>query len=217
MLTCLACLAADAARAQTINGQISGSVTDAQKGRLPGVTVTVIDDGTKATRSAVTDAEGLWVVTNLRPGNYSVEAELEGFKKSRRTGFALSADGRLTADLTLEVGGVTEVVEVAGVSGETVNRTSGEIARTIDGDQVRDLALDGRNYLQLASVIPGAALLNDDSLDLTTSLSTTGQSINGARPNSSSLLVERRNARWRVLVLAATPMVALLAYVVFAV
>jgi hypothetical protein len=182
-------LAASAA-AQTINGQISGTVTDASKGRLPGVTVTVIHEGTQATRTSVTDADGAWVITNLPPGNYAVEAELQGFKKFRRSGFALSADGRLTADVSLEVGGITEVVEVSSVVGETVNRTSGEISRTIDGDQVRDLALNGRNYLQLTSVIPGAALLNDDSLDLTTSLSTTGQAINGARPNSSSLLVD---------------------------
>jgi hypothetical protein len=82
------------------------------------------------------------------------------------------------------------VVQVASVAGETVNRTSGEIARTIDGNQVRELALNGRNYMQLASLIPGAALLNDDSLDLTTSLSTSGQSINGNRPVSNSLLVD---------------------------
>ena len=88
------------------------------------------------------------------------------------------------------MGGVTEVVEVISVAGESVNRTSGEIARTIDGTQVRDMALNGRNYLQLASIIPGAALLNDDSLDLTTSLSTTGQSINGSRGDSSSLLID---------------------------
>ena len=74
-----------------------------------------------------------------------------------------------------------------------MNRTSGEVARTIDGDQVRDMALNGRNYMQLASIIPGAALLNDDSLDLTTSLSTAGQAINGARPNSTSLNIDGGN------------------------
>ena len=176
--------------AQTIAGQISGTVVDTSKGRLPGVTVTVINEGTQATRTAVTDAQGGWVVTNLLPGTYTVAAELEGFKKTRQTGFVLSADARLSADLTLEVGGLTEVVEVMSVAGESVNRTSGEISRTIDGAQVRDMALNGRNYLQLASIIPGAALLNDDSLDLTTSLSTTGQSINGSRGNSSSLLID---------------------------
>ena len=179
-----------AAEAQTIAGQISGTVVDTSKGRLPGVTVTVINDGTAASRTTVTDEQGSWVVTNLLPGTYTVEAELTGFKKARSTGFVLSADGRLTADITLDVGGLTEVVEVVSFSGEAVNRTSGEIARTIDGAQVRDMALNGRNYLQLASIIPGAALLNDDSLDLTTSLSTTGQSINGARGNSSSLLID---------------------------
>ncbi len=179
-----------AAAAQTIAGQIAGTVVDTSKGRLPGVTVTVIHEGTQATRSTVTDGQGGWVITNLLPGTYTVEAELTGFKKTRRSGFNLSADGRLTADMSLDVGGVTEVVEVTSVAGETVNRTSGEIARTIDGTQVRDMALNGRNYLQLASIIPGAALLNDDSLDLTTSLSTTGQSINGSRGNSSSLLID---------------------------
>jgi hypothetical protein len=179
--------------AQTISGQMSGTVTDSSKGRLPGVTVTVTNDGTQATRTAVTDTDGAWTITNLPVGNYSVEAELQGFKRARRTGFALTADGRLTADLSLEVGGVSETVEVSAVVGETVNRTSGEVARTIDGDQVRDMALNGRNYMQLASIIPGAALLNDDSLDLTTSLSTAGQAINGARPNSTSLNIDGGN------------------------
>lgn len=182
--------AAAPAAAQTIAGQISGTVVDSSKGRLPGVTMTVTHEGTQATRTSVTDGQGSWVITNLLPGTYIVEAELTGFKKTRRTGLVLNADGRLTADFTLDVGGVSEVVEVRSAAGESVNRTSGEIARTIDGDQVRDMALNGRNYLQLASIIPGAALLNDDSLDLTTSLSTTGQSINGARGNSSSLLID---------------------------
>ena len=82
--------------AQTIAGQISGTVVDTSRGRLPGVTVTVTNEGTQATRTAVTDAQGGWVVTNLLPGTYTVEAELEGFKKTRQTGFVLSADARLT-------------------------------------------------------------------------------------------------------------------------
>jgi hypothetical protein len=176
--------------AQNITGQISGTVTDNSKGRLPGVTVTVINDATQATRTTVTDGDGSWVITNLPPASYTVTAELEGFKKSKRSGFVLYADGRLTADVSLEVGGVTETVEVSAVVGETVNRTSGEIARTVDGNQVRELALNGRNYLQLAQIIPGSAILNDDSLDLTTSLSTTGQAINGNRGESNSLLVD---------------------------
>ena len=178
------------AAAQTDTGQIAGVVTDNSKARLPGVTVSVINDATQATRTATTDTDGTWVITNLRPGNYTITAELEGFKKVRQSGFTLYADGRLTANLSLDVGGVTETVEVAAVVGETVNRTSGEIARTVDRGQVQDLALNGRNYLQLTNLIPGAVTLNDDSLDLSTSLSTTGQAINGNRGESNSLLVD---------------------------
>jgi hypothetical protein len=176
--------------AQTDTGQISGVVTDNSKARLPGVTVSAINDATQITRTTVTADDGSWVLTNLRPGNYTITAELSGFKKVKQGGFTLYADGRLTANLSLEVGGVTETVEVAAVVGETVNRTSGEIARTIDRGQVQDLALNGRNYLQLTNLIPGAVTLNDDSLDLSTSLSTTGQAINGNRGESNSLLVD---------------------------
>jgi hypothetical protein len=178
------------ARAQTIAGQISGTVTDESRGVLPGVAVTVVNDGTGLTRLAVTDDRGSYVVTNLPIGTYSVVAELEGFKRVEQTGYVLTADGRITANIMLEVGGMAETIQVTGAVGETVNTTSGEIARVIDGTQIRELALNGRNYLQLTSLIPGAAVLNDDQIELATSLSVTGQSINGSRGNANHLTVD---------------------------
>ena len=74
--------------------------------------------------------------------------------------------------------------------GETVNRTSGEVARTIDSQQIKDLAFNGRNYLELASLIPGAVATDYDPLALATSLSVTGQSINGSRGNTNNLTVD---------------------------
>ena len=191
---CLAGLAlAPSALAQTIVGQIAGLVSDSSGGVLPGVAITVTNDGTGLVRSAVTDERGAWVVTNLPVGRYAVTAELTGFRKAQQTGFELNADGRLTANFKLEVGGVTETISVVSVTGETVNTTSGEIARTIDGAQVREVALNGRNYLQLASLIPGAVVTNNDQLDLATSLSVTGQSINGNRGESNSLSIDGGN------------------------
>ena len=102
----------------------------------------------------------------------------------------MTADGRITADFALGVGGLTETVEVTAVRGETVNRTSGEIARVIDSAQVRELALSGRNYLELASLIPGAVQLDDDQMAITTSLGTGGTVINGNRGNSNNLIVD---------------------------
>jgi hypothetical protein len=186
----LACLLAGPAGAQTISGQISGVVRDSQGGVLPGVTVTVTNVGTGISRTEVTGPTGTYTVTNLPVGNYTVTAEMDGFRRAERTGFALIADGRITADFTLSVGGVTEAIEVTAVRGETVNRTSGEIARVIDSAQIQGLALSGRNYLELASLIPGAVQLDNDQMAITTGLGTGGTVINGNRGNSNNLTVD---------------------------
>jgi len=178
------------AAAQTNTGQISGTVRDSSGLVLPGVTVTVTNVNTNTGYTAVTGPKGEYVVTNLPVGTYSVRAELAGFRKAEKTGFALTADGRITADFTLGVGALTEVVEVHSVRGETVNRTSGEIARVIDEAQVRETALSGRNYLELASLIPGAIMLDDDQMAITTGLGTGGTIINGNRGNSNNLTVD---------------------------
>jgi hypothetical protein len=176
--------------AQTITGQIAGRVTDSSGAALPGVTITVVNENTGLTVTRVTDGDGVYTFTNLPVGTYSVSAELESFRKAQRTGFSLTADGRVSADFTMAVGGVTESVEVTAVMGETVNRTSGEVARTIDSQQIKDLAFNGRNYLELASLIPGAVATDYDPLALATSLSVTGQSINGNRGNTNNLTVD---------------------------
>ena len=152
------------ASAQTITGQISGRVTDASGGVLPGVTVTVVNEGTGFKDVRVTDSGGVFTFTNLRVGTYSVMVELEGFRKEQRTGFSLTADGRISADFALGVGQLSEQVEVTAVLGETVNRTSGEVARTIDSQQIKDLAFNGRNYMELASLIPGAVATDYDPI-----------------------------------------------------
>src|SRR5262249_55213204 len=79
--------------------------------------------------------------------------------------------------------------EIVAATGETVNSTSGEVARVIDQSQVQELALNGRNYLQLTTLIPGAPLLNDDQLGLMTGLSVS-QPINGTRGNQNLLTVD---------------------------
>ena len=83
------------------------------------------------------------------------------WRASRRpkSGFVLVADGRVAADFALEVGPFSETVLVT-VESETVNTISGEVARTVDRAQVQDLALNGRNYMQLTTLVPGVPLLN---------------------------------------------------------
>ena len=189
--TCLVLLlGALPALAQNISGRIDGHVTDSSGGVLPGATVTVLNEGTGFTRALVTDETGLFTATNLQVGIYSITAELQGFRRQQKTGVNLTADARITTDFALAVGELTESVEVTAVAGETVNRTSGEVARTIDATQIKDLAFNGRNYMELASLIPGAVATDFDPLALATSLSVTGQSINGNRGNTNSLTID---------------------------
>lgn len=182
--------AAPGVQAQATTGRISGIVRDISGGVLPGVSVTVIQTKTGFTRTDTTDAQGAFVFIALPLGDYTVAAELQGFKKASKSGFVLGADGKLTADFSLEVGQFTETVLVT-VGAETVNTVSGEVARTVDRAQVQDLALNGRNYLQLASLIPGAPLMqgNMNALDIMTGLGI-NTSINGSRTNANSLTVD---------------------------
>jgi hypothetical protein len=183
-------LMAASASAQTVTGEIRGTVRDSSGGVLPGVTVTVTNTGTGLTRTDTTTDTGTYVFPSLPIGNYTVGAELQGFRKAERTGFVLNADGRITADFSLGVGAVTETVTVEAIRGDTVNRTSGELQRVVDGETVRSLALSGRNYLELATLIPGAITTDDDQMAVTTSLGTGGVIINGNRGNSNNLTVD---------------------------
>src|SRR6266481_7069645 len=175
---------------QATSGRISGTVTDSSGAVIPNAAVTVTNSATNLVRTAVTDDSGFYTVTNLPVGTYSVQVERTGFKKSNQTDNVLAADTRLTINVTLEAGAVSETVEVSTAAGETVNTTSGEVARIVDRRQVQNLALNGRNYMQLVTLIPGAVILDEDQLALTTSLSISQASVNGNRPNYNSLSVD---------------------------
>jgi len=175
--------------AQSIFGRISGTVTDSQGGAVAGAKISIVNEETNLARAATTDGNGYYVASDLPVGSYSVAAEQAGFKTVRSAGNDLVAGSRLTVDLTLPVGEVFQKVDVEAVA-ENVNTTSGELSRTIDSNEVKDVALNGRNYMQLLSLIPGVAIQTDDELNLTTSLATNNQSVNGNRNDSNSLSVD---------------------------
>lgn len=178
------------AQGQTNLGRVSGTVKDSNGASIPNATVTVTNTANNLVRTASTGEDGFYTVTNLPVGAYTVAAVGSGFKKAEHAGIALAADARLTVDITLEPGQVTETVQISTVAGETVNTTSGEVARVIDSQQVQNLALNGRNYIQLLSLIPGVALTTDDQLELSTSLATGQQSINGNRGQMTNMTVD---------------------------
>src|SRR6266852_4284429 len=190
MLTVLlTTLVVDRTAAQSIFGRIAGTVTDSQGGMVAGAKITIVNEETKLERQTTTDSNGYYVASDLPVGVYSVIAEQSGFKTLKKTGNDLVAGARMSVDLSLVVGEVSQRVEVAATA-ETINTTSGELARVIDSSQVRTVALNARNYMQLLSLTPGTALTVDDQLSLTTSLAINNQSVNGNRPDSNALSVD---------------------------
>ena len=176
--------------AQTSLGQIAGNITDSTGSVVPGVTVTITNTGTQAVRTLNSDNNGFYVATNLPIGNYSVSISKTGFRGETRTGLVVSADAHLTANFELQVGATTEAVTVTAVAGETLNTTSGELAHVIDTKQVENLPLNGRNYTQLMTLIPGVVVTNPDIFSETTSLSAGNQNINGNKSDSNNLTVD---------------------------
>ena len=102
------------AMAQQTTGTLVGRLEDPQGLALPGVTVTVT--GTQGSRSAVTDGDGTYRVPFLTPGSYDVKAELQGFKTVEQRGVTVSLGQTTTVNLQLEVGGLTETVQVTATT-----------------------------------------------------------------------------------------------------
>src|SRR5260370_28025734 len=185
------CLIAAVAFAQDNSGRISGTVTDNSGAVVPAAKIVVKDSATQFNYKATTDNNGFYIVPNLPPAPCIVEVEASGFRKAERIGNDLPDRGHVTVDFKLDVGTVTESVVVTAARGETVNTVSGEISRTIDAQQVRDLALNGRNYLELITVLPGVALLDPDQMATTTTLSVTYFSVTGQRSGTAHLAGSR--------------------------
>src|SRR5947209_213278 len=98
--------------AQTSFGRISGTVTDPGGAVLSGAPVVITNSETQASRTVNTNDSGFYSATNLPIGTYSVKIEQPGFRKQERSNVQVSADARLTLDFSLQLGDVTQSVEV---------------------------------------------------------------------------------------------------------
>jgi hypothetical protein len=140
---------------QVSRGTILGTVKDPSGAVIPGVSVTVVNEGTNLSRSLITDETGSFNAELLPVGKYRIEAELAGFRKEVRTGIELHVDQKARADMTLQVGDVAEVVQVDAAA-PLVQTEDASLASTMDNRKIIELPLNGRDIAQLAYLIPGA-------------------------------------------------------------
>lgn len=158
-------LAVGSVTAQQTTGGIQGVVKDSSGGIVPGVSITITDKGTGRQVEALSNDSGLYVVRSLQAGTYEVKAALEGFKTSVQT-VVIEVGTMANGDIALEIGQLDQVVMVEGV-GVRVDTATNTVAGTVDSELIRNLPLNGRNFLDVAQTQPGVQLVDGGSFDPT--------------------------------------------------
>jgi len=138
--------------------QIAGTVRDQTGAVLPGVEITVTQTDTGATRSAVSNETGSYVLSNLPIGPYRLEAALSGFRTFVQTGIVLQVNGAPVVNPVLQVGQVSEQVEVQANASLVETRSTG-VGELIDSQRVVELPLNGRQATQLINLAGAAATI----------------------------------------------------------
>lgn len=144
------------AAAQNTTGTISGRITDQSSAVVPGVAVTVSNDGTGLSRTATTNTDGEYVIPFLPVGSYTVRAKKDGFKSQSAPNLRLEILQVRKVDFTLEVGDVSQTVEVTS-SAPLVETETSNAGQVIKNEQVARLPLNVRQFMQLAFLAPMAA------------------------------------------------------------
>src|ERR1017187_9075382 len=140
--------------AQSDKGTIGGFIKDTSGAVVPNAKVVLTNEATGEAYQASTDSQGHYTVTNLTAGDYTLTAEVKGFKKYVSTHNTLGANTTLSLDAPLTIGAMTEEVTVSATA-EVLQTESGAVQAEITGRQVSDKDLNGRNPLYMGSLVPG--------------------------------------------------------------
>ena len=151
----LLCLLAAPLRAQLSSGSILGAVTDAGGAVIPGVVVTVANPSINLSRTVVTNEDGNFRVDQLPVGTYTVTLEKAGFRKEVRSNVRVDIDQRVRMDAALTTGAVSETVNVTA-DASLLQRDDSALGQVVEERKIVTLPLNGRNFSQLAYIVPGA-------------------------------------------------------------
>jgi hypothetical protein len=165
--------------AQGAGGAIAGTVTDQTGAVLPGATITIRNEETGTIRELVTGADGRFRAPDLPPGPYAVTAALEGFVTVARRGIRLTVGREAVLEFTLQVGQLADLVTVVGEA-PTVDTRTASTGGLIAEEQIKNLPLNGRSFIELANLTPGVQLTDQGGRSTSTGF---GQkiSVHGAR------------------------------------
>src|SRR5438477_6521881 len=165
---------------------INGSVADPSGAVVPAAKITVVEVDRHLSREAITNAEGFFVVSSLRPTRYSMTVEASGFRSYHQTGITLLADDSITIGVKLELGSTAETVNVQAAAVQ-VDTTTPTLRQVVDSARMVELPLNGRNPAQLTTLVAGAVNAPSGNADQGSTKTFPGAvtvSVNGGRQNN---------------------------------
>jgi len=183
LITCLVAIAAWG-QAEIGGAALNGAVTDQSGAAVPNAKVTATSQQTGLSRSTITNDSGLYSFPQLPVGTYDLSVEASGFKLSKNTGIGLTVGAVATVNVALQVGGTQETVTVNAET-PVVETTRSQTSTTVTTEQVADLPINGRNFLDFTILTPGVTRDPTRSGDL---------SFGGQRGTANSLLVDGSDA-----------------------
>ena len=182
---------AGAAAAQTYTATVRGVVTDASGAVIAGAAVTLLNVEQNRPYPFITNQSGEYVVVQLPPGSYNLSVKAAGFKQYQRTGLTLEVAQVVEIDVPLEVGAITEAIEVTGQAPllETASSTLGEV---VNSKTTEALPLNGRNVMQLVALTPGINQTRSsrEATSASGSIPVNGFSANGGRNVSNEVMLD---------------------------
>jgi hypothetical protein len=149
-------LTAGLAFGQSDTARVEGTVTDSVGAAIAGATVSVINTETNSRLETTTNEQGNYVAPLLKVGTYRVEVSAEGFRKNIQTNITLTVSQIAQINTQLDTGEISDVVEVTS-SAPLVETSSAALGQVIEGKQIVDLPINGRNFTQFATLVPGVS------------------------------------------------------------
>jgi hypothetical protein len=185
-------------RAQVVGATLNGTVTDSSGGAISGAKISCKELATGVVRDVAADAAGFYTIPNLAPGSYTLTVSADGFSTAIRSDFTLTVGESRELNITLQVGQVSQKVEVTGEA-PAVETTSSAISAVVAPQTIVELPLNGRSWTDLTELQRGVSVITTTSSDVEAGEGAGGScnrgcgvqlSVNGGRPQQNSYRID---------------------------